>query len=333
MEPVILFAVYASLGYFGGLTAAAYFGASLMNQGRLREAAACFRLASKLSPTASERLLMHANLVSALNLLGDFGAANAEWAKISSKLGLAGPYRALVAASYVSTLFCQGRYSEGVNLASQHRCYPGSQHWQQLGEATRLLNQGMCYLSMGQLSSAEENVQSLLGIPVHETVREQRELLRARLAWRRGNLAEACGHLRGLDMANLAPVYVEDTTLNKALLLALCGQSCQAEELLDARMEVSSVRGFLLRPLAEGVLAESRGANRDALTHYRQALRSSYPAGEAALRAARIWERHGNHKEANSYYCEALRSDPESFWAAIARKALERRQANSGPTN
>ena len=70
-------------------------------------------------------------------------------------------------------------------------------------------------------------------------------------------------------------------------------------------------------------VAEARGDYEAALGHFKRALKSGQPAGEPALRGGRLAQAGGDLNQARFFFQEADRTDPESCWAAMARRALE----------
>lgn len=329
MDPLILLALYASLGYLGGMAVMAQAGVRLLHSGQTRRAAACFRLGSTLYPGKRNRVLMRSNLLAALSILGDHDAVNREWRKLEPRLRDAGPYAPLAVACYAASLYYQGRYTEGLEITGRHEAILSdadrSSFMAQDGEALRLLNRSSCQLALGLLDGAEDSILEAERLLLHHQVMIQHlELAKARLAYRRGDLETAAGIVRRIDTGEIPNVYLEELHLLRALIFALTGHPDDAERLLDVKIQISSPRGFLYRPLAEGAVAEARGDEEAALAHYRRALRSGQPAGEPALRGGRLSERRGDLTGARSFYEEALRTDPESCWATMAQKALHR---------
>jgi tetratricopeptide (TPR) repeat protein len=192
------------------------------------------------------------------------------------------------------------------------------------GEALRLLNRSSCLLALGQVGEAGDSIETVGRLALkHQVMIQHLELARARLAWRRGEPELAASLVRTLNTREIPEVYKEELLLSQALLLALTGHPDEAERILDFHVGVSSPRGFLYRPLAEGAVAESRGDVEAALAHYRRAVKSGQPAGEPALRAGRLAQSRGDVRSACQFYAEADRTDPESCWAEMARRALQ----------
>ncbi len=328
MDPFVLLALYASLGYFGGMALTAQAGVRLLNSGRPRQAAACFRLGATLYPGRRNRVLMRSNLMAALSILGDHQASNREWLHLQPRLGDAGPYAPLAAACYIASLYYQGRYREGVRVADLPEARLGeadrSSFMAQDGEALRLLNRSSCLLALGRVGEAGDSIETVGRLALqHQVMIQHLELARARLAWRRGEPELAASLIRTLNTREIPEVYKEELLLSQALILALTGHPDEAERVLDFHVGVSSPRGFLYRPLAEGAVAESRGDVEAALVHYRRAVKSGQPAGEPALRAGRLAQSRGDLRSACQFYAEADRTDPESCWAEMARRALQ----------
>ncbi len=326
MDPFVLLALYASLGYFGGMALTAQAGVRLLNSGRPRQAAACFRLGAALYPGRRNRILMRSNLLAALSILGDHQASNREWLSLQPHLRDAGPYAPLAAACYIASLYYQGRYREGVRvsdlpdarLAEAAR----SSFMAQDGEALRLLNRSSCLLALGQVDEAAVSIGVAGSLTLqHQVMVQHLQLARARLAWRRGEAQEAANLVRALETREIPDVYKEELLLSQAYLLGLTGHPEEAERILDLHVVVCSPRGHLYRPLAEGAVAEGRRDAEAAMAHYRRALKSGQPAGEPALRGGRLAQGQGDLRQARWFYAEADRTDPESCWAEMARRA------------
>ncbi len=327
MDPFVLLALYASLGYFGGMALTAQAGVRLLNSGRPRQAAACFRLGATLYPGRRNRILMRSNLLAALSILGDHQASNREWLNLQPHLREAGPYAPLAAACYIASLYYQGRYREGIRVADLPEARlteaARSSYMAQDGEALRLLNRSSCLLALGLLDGAAESIAAAGRLTLqHQVMVQHLQLARARLAWRRGEAQEATNLVRALETHEIPEVYREELLLSKALILALTGHPEEAERILDFHVVVSSPRGHLYRPLAEGAVAEGRKDVEAALAHYRRALKSGQPAGEPALRAGRLAQSQGEERVARWFFAEADRTDPESCWAEMARRAI-----------
>lgn len=329
MDPLILLALYASLGYLGGMAVMAQAGVRLLHSGQTRQAAACFRVGAALYPGRRNRVLMRSNLLAALSILGDHEAVNREWRALEPRLRDAGPYAPLAVACYAASLYYQGRYKEGLEITGRPEATLSesdrSSFMAQDGEALRLLNRSSCQLALGLLDGAEDSISEAERLLLHHQVMIQHlELAKARLAYRRGDLERAATVVRSIDTASIPDVYLEELHLLRALILALTGHPDEAERLLDLRIQISSPRGFLYRPLAEGAVAEHRGDDEAALSHYRRSIKSGQPAGEPALRGGRLAERRLDLGTARQFYEEALRTDPESCWATMAQRALQR---------
>jgi len=328
MDPFILLALYASLGYLGGMALAAQTGIRYLHSGRPRHAATCFRLGASFYPGRRNRVLMRSNLLAALSILGDHEAANREWARLQPCLREAGPYAPLAAACYVASLYYQGRYQEGLEVSGHpDACLDPtdrSSFMAQDGEALRLLNRSSCELALGQVEEAARSIAQAESLALqHQVMIQHLQIARARVAWRRGEPELARRIVQGIDTSGIPDVYKEELLLLQALLLALTGKPDEAERILDFQVRVSSPRGFLYRPLAEGAVAEARGDIEAALGHFRRALKSGQPAGEPALRGGRLAQAEGDLNQARFFFEEADRTDPESCWAAMARRALE----------
>jgi tetratricopeptide (TPR) repeat protein len=328
MDPFILLALYASLGYLGGVALAAQTGVHYLHSGRPRQAAACFRLGASFYPGRRNRVLMRSNLLAALSILGDHEAANREWIRLRPCLRDAGPYAPLAAACYVASLYYQGRYREGLEVSGHpDACLAPADRasfMAQDGEALRLLNRSSCELALGHVEEAARSIAQAETLALqHQVMIQHLQMARARVAWRRGE-AELAGRLvQGVETSGIPDVYKEELLLLQALLLALTGKPDEAERILDFHVQVSSPRGFLYRPMAEGAVAEARGDVEAALGHFRRALKSGQPAGEPALRGGRLAQALGDLSQARFFFQEADRTDPESCWATMARRALE----------
>ncbi|MGI5843967.1 MAG: tetratricopeptide repeat protein [Candidatus Xenobium sp.] len=329
MDPFILLALYASLGYLGGMALVAQTGVHYLHSGRTRQAAACFRLGASFYPGRRNRVLMRSNLLAALSILGDHEAANREWVRLRFRLCDAGPYAPLAAACYIASLYYQGRYREGLQVSDDpEACLSPTacaSSMAQDGEALRLLNRSSCELALGQVEEAARSIARVEAMTLNHQVMVQHLMMaRARVLWRRGDLELAGRLVQGIDTSGIPDVYKEDLLLLQALLLALTGKPDEAERVLDFHVRVSSPRGFLYRPMAEGAVAEARGDFEAALAHFKRALKSGQPAGEPALRGGRLAQARGDLNLARFFFQEADRTDPESCWAAMARRALER---------
>lgn len=328
MDPFILLALYASLGYLGGMALAAQTGVRYLHSGRPRQAAACFRLGASFYPGRRNRVLMRSNLLAALSILGDHEAANREWRRLEPHLREAGPYAPLAAACYVASLYYQGRYREGMQVSNHPDARldeaDRTSFMAQDGEALRLLNRSSCELALGLVDEAAQTLAQAGTLALqHQVMIQHLQMARARVAWRRGEPEQTLRIVRGIDPGGIPEVYKEELLLLKALLLALTGHPDEAERVLDFHVRVSSPRGFLYRPMAEGAVAEMRGDSEAALTHYRRALKSGQPGGEPALRGGRLAQSLGDPNLARFFFEEAERTDPESCWAAMARRAMQ----------
>ena len=329
MEPLILLALYASLGYLGSMALVAQAGVRLLHSGQARQAAACFRLGAALYPGRRNRILMRSNLLAALSILGDHESVNREWKSLEPRLADAGPYAPLAVACYAASLYYQGRYQEGLHVTGRpEACLSEAERasfMAQDGEALRLLNRSSCQLATGQLDGARDSLaQAERLVLQHPVMVQHLELAKARLAYREGDLARAAEIAGALEDGEVPDIYEEELVLLRAVILAQAGRPDEAEKLLDRRVQHSSPRGFLYRPLAEGAVAEQRGDGEAALDRYRAALKSGQPAGEPALRGGRLAEARGDLAAACDFYQEALRTDPESCWATMAHRALLR---------
>lgn len=343
MDPLILLAIYASLGYFGGMAALSYAGVRLLREGKAKESIACFRAGALLNLSPQGRLIMQSNLIAALTVLGDLDGANREWAGMVVSLPQGGRELAFATACYAACLVRQGRYEEGLQVLSlggslergsiledarwedSSRVSVGAKGLLGEGQAMRLLQSATCLLELGRFEEARESLELAIELrPQSQILRQNLELYRARLAWCTGQMSEAYALAHSVRVDSSPAVYLEIMLLQKALILAISGYPDEAEDLLDRRVSVASSRGFYLRPLLEGVVAELRGSYGDAQRLYRAAMRSGQPAGEAAWRGGFLAERHGRFSEALSYFEEAVNVDSESWWARSSAAALVR---------
>ncbi|HXE71305.1 MAG TPA: tetratricopeptide repeat protein [Candidatus Nitrosotenuis sp.] len=327
---LLFLALYAALGYLGGTALLAQAGVSFLHAGQVRRAAACFRLGAAVYPGRRNRVLMRSNLLAALCIMGDYEGVHQEWRELEPRLAEAGPYAPLAVACYAATLYYQGRYREGLEVTGRpDALLPEPRRgtfMAQDGDALRLLNRSSCLLALGQLDEAERAVEQACRLQVSHPVVEQHLVLqRARVAFRRGHLEEAGRLASTVETRRIPEIYLEEMELTRAYLLAFARLLPQAESCLDTPIKIPSPRGFLYRPMAEAAVAEMRGQPDEAVAHYRRALQSGHPAGEAGLRAGHLLARAGRLAEAQSLYEAAIRTDPESFWATLAARHLQGR--------
>jgi tetratricopeptide (TPR) repeat protein len=154
-------------------------------------------------------------------------------------------------------------------------------------------------------------------------------MMEAGLLSREGRNTEACSLLESLDRTHFAGVQLAHLLNSLAWSLTQTGRAHEAVPLARASLEASSdsageLRGYQLGTLGSALALDGQAA--EAIMHLEEALIRKGTAWALSIRAFYLGEALralGRHDEAAKAYARATEADPNGFFAACARDALQ----------
>ncbi|MFA5506273.1 MAG: hypothetical protein WC314_23100 [Vulcanimicrobiota bacterium] len=331
MEPFFLGYLLIPLGYTSALAALSAAAERALIRGEPEKAVRLLSWARKAPFLSTYRSMCDVNLITAAFALEDFHLVEEVWCDLEPKLESLRPYAGSALASYGATLIGRGLYQQAEELLRSPVQDPRPN--QRVDNVTVLCrafcraNLCSALINQGRLEEASETLMTVneeaAGSPLLSSLVT---FLRAYLHYLDGEL-DASRHLATqIDFSHLPLLYRTELRYHYAALLARCEDPQAAETVVAAvSWDTSSHRKLIrLRTLAKAEIASAQGDLPLAVSYFKDLKALGHPGALGYLRAASVARRLDNQELRHDFLQTAIDLDPESYWAQIASKKLNK---------
>lgn len=267
--------------------------------------------------------LVDVAILKVATIVRDYQAADIAWERLTHSLDGIKQYVGVVYATRADSLAFRGRYRQALDCLNEaphsphfpsvkvELCFSYAAVYIQLGEFERALD----YLSQVEETFLRDPSNSLM----KNLLSAQAEFGLGQIEAARQSLSRVPERLPG------GPATWAHVNHGLALWYARCGMVDQAELRLE-QADLSHLSKILseVRVAAKAEIAAAKGQIDEALSYFRDLRALEVKSALSYLRAARLAESNAEVGLAQSFLQFAVEIDPESHWAKVAQKRLDR---------
>lgn len=295
--------------------------------GDLQEALKVLRQLQRLPTTPWGTAVCETLMLRTGVLLRDWPLVEETWERYQGRSSLYKKYEREASAYYAAGLADRGYYKESIALFDQTMEQPRNSGPSSLDSLFALAKTN-ALIRLGDFERARATLDRWHhSFPKRTSLGTFARMIRAHLDFLEGYREQAGGELLKIATDPQSISHFRDPNVLYSLVRSLCrcGLAEPARALFPTEPgNLSSPKSRELRMLAAAALAEAENNPSKALSYYSDLRTLGTVDGEAYVRASALCLKEGRRQEAVDYLQAALDLDPQSHWAHVAHRKLEK---------